>query len=475
MNVTETFIKLTEYLIPYKEESRLEPYLPAGYKKDEAGNYYIIIGETKTMFTCHLDNYTTKLVKVNHVLFEDDKGRKKVKTDEKTPLGSDDKAGMVVMLYMIENKVPGCYYFFIGEEPAGFAGGCKGSGEIYKLKKEWFKQFDRCIAFDRHDYGSIITRQRGKDCCSKEFAEALATEFAANDLSFKADPTGRYTDSAVFMYTIPEVTNIACGGFHEHTVREMQNLDYLERVCQAAVNINWEKLPTVREAKEPVYVPYNWEKEKKPIATKKAEVPKKLKRDFKNRQKEKPNLGFLRYKTWRKKKGDELFETIKEYFVYYGFYLKYKSTPKIYIGEPEEKIVGVFDLDHSVQDLDIERLKLNAILKNGFTITVIDDEIFLKTEELKREKKEVKFLGLEDFENYMGISFAAKFYKYSEAFLEDLRNYSKRWGGSSYVPKYVVEDILRKYGNFTWEELYNDYDELFDKDDFIMTSWQIRL
>jgi len=57
MDVRKIFIEITEYLTPYKQEDMLEPYLPENIQKDEVGNYYIIIGETKTMFTSHLDNY----------------------------------------------------------------------------------------------------------------------------------------------------------------------------------------------------------------------------------------------------------------------------------------------------------------------------------------------------------------------------------------------------------------------------------
>lgn len=246
MNTTELFLKLTEYLIPYGSEDILEPFLPKGIQKDEAGNYYIIIGSTKTMFTCHLDNYTQKLVKVNHVFYKDKLGQK-VRTDGKTPLGSDDKAGMVVMLNMIENKVPGCYYFFIGEELCAGSRGCQGSKDIIKIKRDWFLQFDRCIAFDRRDYGSIISRQKGRTCCSREFVNALSNEFKKSGMSFKDDPTGIYTDSAVFMETISEVTNLSCGGFKEHTCSEFQNLDYLQRLSQAVLNIDWENLPVVRD------------------------------------------------------------------------------------------------------------------------------------------------------------------------------------------------------------------------------------
>ena len=225
---SELFIKLTEYVMPHGKESMMEPYLPDGYTKDEVGNYVKVIGNSRTMFTCHLDCAVGTVKKVNHVFFVDEHGRNKVKTDRKTILGSDDKAGMVVMLKMIENNIPGHYYFFIGEER-----GCVGSGGIIKKNRKYFKEnFDRCIAFDRRGYGSIISKQRGDFCCSQDFVTALAAEFAKSGLEYKDDPTGIYTDSAQFMYTIPECTNLSCGGFKEHTYDEFQNLDYLEKVCK---------------------------------------------------------------------------------------------------------------------------------------------------------------------------------------------------------------------------------------------------
>ena len=248
MDVKKLFIDLTEYLIPNGQEHILEPFLPDGIQKDVVGNYYISIGESKTMFTCHLDSYCKKLTKVEHVIYKDDIGGNKIRTDGKTPLGSDDKAGMIVMLNMIEHRVPGYYYFFLGEEV-----GCIGSKGILRSKPDWFKQqFDRCISFDRKGYGSIISKQFGGNCCSQDFVKSLSAEFAVNGLDYKDDPTGKYTDSAVFMYTIPEITNLSCGGFNEHTNNEFQNIDYLERVCNATIKINWENLPTVRIPVKPV-------------------------------------------------------------------------------------------------------------------------------------------------------------------------------------------------------------------------------
>ena len=49
-------------------KSDLEKYLPTSLKKDEWGNYYTSIGDSQTLFTCHLDNYCKEKVKVNHVI-----------------------------------------------------------------------------------------------------------------------------------------------------------------------------------------------------------------------------------------------------------------------------------------------------------------------------------------------------------------------------------------------------------------------
>lgn len=244
MDIKKTFLELTKKLVPYRQEYILLPYLPKGIEKDIAGNYRIIIGETRTMFTCHMDSYTDELIDVVHKITIDSKGEK-IATDGKTPLSADCKAGMTVMLNMIEHNIPGCYYFFLGEE-AMDGSGCKGSKEILKNTPEFFTQFDRCIAFDRHGYDSIISSQRGSVCCSDEFVKDLSKKLLNNRLNYHKDPTGRYTDSAVFMYTIPEVTNISTGGFNEHTNGEFQNITYLKKLCDATINISWETLPTVR-------------------------------------------------------------------------------------------------------------------------------------------------------------------------------------------------------------------------------------
>jgi hypothetical protein len=242
----ELFDKLTEYTYIYGLEDELmdiiNPILPKPLTRDEYGNYFIKIGESKTLFCCHLDTVGRQKLKINKVYFER-KGHKFVKTDENTILGADDKTGMVIMLNMIDNNVPGMYYFLIGEEK-----GTVGSGLLYTRKSQMIlSKYDRCVAFDRRGYGSIINRQMGKFCCSDEFATALAAQLRANGMRFRKDPTGVWTDSALFMGVIPECTNLSVGYANEHRTTEEQDLDYMVKLADTATKINWEKLPTVRE------------------------------------------------------------------------------------------------------------------------------------------------------------------------------------------------------------------------------------
>ena len=247
MNIKQTFLKLTEYTIPHYNEQLLEKYLPKGYIADGCGNYYIQIGTSRTIFTCHMDTASYRREKVKHV-FDGDF----IETDGSTILGGDDKNGMTILLYMIWKKVPGTYYFFSGEES-----GMVGAQDIIRQNVEFFKDFDRMISFDRRGYYSIITKQMGTTCCSEEFSSSLSVEFKLNGMDYKSDPTGIFTDSASFMGIIPEVTNLSCGYFNEHTHGEVTNIAFVELLAKTACKIKWETLPTTRKAE----VVYSYENE----------------------------------------------------------------------------------------------------------------------------------------------------------------------------------------------------------------------
>jgi len=242
MNFLDEFLKLTAYTTPFKQESDLEDYLNSkipGLMKDAIGNYHKIIGDSETLFTCHLDNYCRDKRAVTHVI-EDNI----ICTDGLTILGADNKAGVLVLIYLISNNVPGHYCFFIGEEPIE-SGGLYGSTLFAKYYKD-IKKFKRAIAFDRKATGSIITRQMAQTCCSNDFALALCKEFNDYGLWMEPDETGYYTDTAAFLELIPECTNISVGVYDEHSTEESIDIEYLETIAKTAVLIDWEYLPTHR-------------------------------------------------------------------------------------------------------------------------------------------------------------------------------------------------------------------------------------
>jgi hypothetical protein len=172
-----------------------------------------------------------------------------IKTDGTTILGADDKAGVTVMLSMIEHKIKGLYYFFLGEEV-----GCKGSKLVAaKHKLEPIPHIKKVISFDRRGTDSVITFQSYSRCCSETFGTALSKELndKCDDSSFKYknDPTGIYTDSVQFVSIYPECTNISVGYYNEHTSKECQDIVHLEKLIKTCLKIDWEILPVVRDPK----------------------------------------------------------------------------------------------------------------------------------------------------------------------------------------------------------------------------------
>ena len=233
MNITKKFLELTSRTYPHGTERELFHLLNKDLKEDEFGNLFIKIGESDAMFTSHLDTATKALCEVNHI-FE----KNIIKTDGKSILGADDKAGVTIMLYMIEHNIPGLYYFFVGEEMGGI-----GSADLAISKHKNLKGINKCISFDRRGYKSVITHQMFESCCTDTFADALTEAFNEQGMEFEKDNTGIFTDSAHFIGVIDECTNISVGYFNEHTKREHQNITYLEKLCKVCTNINWDNLP----------------------------------------------------------------------------------------------------------------------------------------------------------------------------------------------------------------------------------------
>lgn len=244
MAIKDLFLKLTSTTTPHGHESLMEPYMPKGWKNDTHGNYYYTIGDNfTTMFTCHLDTADTGSPKpIKHVI-----EGKIIKTDQTTILGGDDKSGAAIMIYMIGKKVPGLYYFFLGEER-----GCIGSRalarQLESKKDGVYENITKVIAFDRKGTDSVITFQMGERNCSDEFADDLAKRLnEAGGFKFIKDQGGLVTDSHHFAGLIPECTNLSTGYEDQHYIREKQDIEFLQKLADACCKIDWETIAVKRD------------------------------------------------------------------------------------------------------------------------------------------------------------------------------------------------------------------------------------
>lgn len=235
--ILETFLTLTSKTCPHGWEDIfyydvIRNICRFDLKKDNFGNYYYKIGNSNTIFSSHIDTISNDYRNVKRL---NDNGI--IKTDRKTTLGADDKAGMTIMFWMMENKIPGLYYFFIGEEK-----NCVGSTPV-SLYSNLEKNYNKIISFDRRGTDSVITHQSGLLSCSEDFANSLCKQLNKFNMNYKKDPTGIYTDSYQFIGIINECTNISVGYYNEHSVKEFQNINHLIDLSDACLNVDWENLP----------------------------------------------------------------------------------------------------------------------------------------------------------------------------------------------------------------------------------------
>jgi hypothetical protein len=261
MDIKAKFLELTSKTYPLGTEKQEYHFLSEDFIKDKYDNLYWIIGQPDTMFCAHLDTVDMgqpgKIFDVTHVIEGDI-----IKTDGQTILGADDKAGVVIMLHMIENNVPGFYLFTVGEEK-----GCVGSSNLSKTLQtkmdNKFKNIKKIVAFDRSGYSSVITHQMEQRCCSDEFANGLIKELGKYGLPFNIDVGGVYCDSAEFADIFSECTNISVGYFDQHSKRERQDIAFLQKLADVCCKINWAELPVNRNYKKIEYIDSYYTSKKK--------------------------------------------------------------------------------------------------------------------------------------------------------------------------------------------------------------------
>lgn len=220
------------------------------YEQDDCGNIWVTTSfNAKTLFTAHVDTVhsTDGIQKVTYdanlnLLYIDQESAKTTNC-----LGADDTAGMWLLLNMIEAGVPGTFVFFRGEEKGGI-----GSSWAAKNMVEYLKDFDRAIAFDRRGQTSVISHQGVGRCCSDNFAAALSHAVNATDkgVTLRPDSTGVFTDTANLTDLIGECTNVSCGYEAEHTPHETLDVEYLFKLLDALLLVDFEALPSIRKPGE---------------------------------------------------------------------------------------------------------------------------------------------------------------------------------------------------------------------------------
>ena len=218
--------------------------------EDTHGNFFLQVGKSEptTMFTAHYDTVDSPKTPTGHtkglVYYRKEKiitlspeAKKRHKC-----LGADDGAGCEALVAMAEAGVPGLYCWFSNEER-----GATGSRGFLKDHKDGIlTTIKRVVSFDRKGTNSVITSQGWgiEGCCSPEFSRALGLQLEG----YIPDNSGIFTDSAVFMETHSECTNLSVGYHNEHSGEETLEVGVLDHLVGRCIrNVQWDKLPALRD------------------------------------------------------------------------------------------------------------------------------------------------------------------------------------------------------------------------------------
>ncbi len=237
----QTMLSLLSFTSPNPNERKvIEPYLPKGGTWDDEDNYILEIGKSsKTLFCAHIDTVGKSIQETNPVYYKNFLFTGNSHVD---CLGGDDRCGVLSLLSLISEGIPGTYMFHNCEEKG--ASGAQHINRTFDLDR-----FNRAIEFDRRGTSSIITEMSTSKVCSVDFAKALAEALNEDGtLDYNSDPTGSFTDAYFYKEIIPEVTNLSVGYYNEHSNKECISILWLiDNFIPRIRKINWEELPTVRD------------------------------------------------------------------------------------------------------------------------------------------------------------------------------------------------------------------------------------
>lgn len=235
---TTRLLKMLSYARPANSVTETEfiaKYIaPIGADPDDHGNYWLALGQSKVLWSCHTDTVHAhggrqKLRIANGV----------VTAEKKNCLGADCTVGVWIMLEMIAARVPGTYVFHREEERGG-----KGSSHIAKNYPETLSCYDFAIAFDRRGTNSVITHQMGQRGASEAFVKSITPMLPKG---YYRDSGGLFTDTANYVDHIAECTNLSVGYDDEHTSRESLNLPHALALLNAMLVFDESKLVAARD------------------------------------------------------------------------------------------------------------------------------------------------------------------------------------------------------------------------------------
>ena len=229
----------------------IQTQLPVESYRDSYGNIVCDVGNNPTIaFVAHYDtvHYDQGF---QTLYFDSDKEELFVRNSD--CLGADNGAGVWMLLELALNGVEARYIFCDGEEI-----GCQGSNYLATHRPKILSGIDIAISFDRKGYEDIVTHQMGQRTASDEFAESLAEQLMMDHMP---DPTGVFTDTNEFADLVPECTNISIGFFSQHSPNEVLDVNYIFRLRDALLGVDWEQVRVVRNPYE-VTLPWSTSRNK---------------------------------------------------------------------------------------------------------------------------------------------------------------------------------------------------------------------
>jgi len=233
-NALDLLIDLTEFTVPHGNEDlmydKIKSNCNKNLNKDEFGNLFINIGESKILFSAHLDTYSKNVEKIKHVI-----DNNFLKTDESTILGGDNRVGCAILINMINNNIPGNYYFFCGEEVGRL-------GSEYHNSKISEDKYLLAITFDRKEIGSICNYQRGIKLANDKLVDFLMSELNKTGYNFFKDNFGLSCDTYSFNKKVNNCLNISTGVYDEHKVTERVDINFYKSIFNISTKIDWGKI-----------------------------------------------------------------------------------------------------------------------------------------------------------------------------------------------------------------------------------------